>query len=59
MSGLIFLLVALGLSVVGSLALWLRHRKPTSLESGISNFSREMDALAPGEQRAARRARRQ
>lgn len=46
-SGLIFLLAALTLSVVGSLVLWLRHRQPTSLDQGIDDFSREMQALAP------------
>jgi hypothetical protein len=46
-SGLVFLLVALLLSVVGSLALWLRHREPTSVERSVDDFSREMHALAP------------
>ena len=47
MSGLVFLLAALALSVVGSIVLWLRHRQPTSMEQGIDDFSREMQALAP------------
>lgn len=47
MSGLVFLFAALALSVVGSVVLWLRHRQPTSLEQGIDDFSREMQALAP------------
>ena len=47
MSGLVFLLAALALSVVGSLALWLRQRQPTSFDRGIEDFSREMRALAP------------
>lgn len=47
MSGLVFLLAALALSVIGSLVLWLRHRQPTSLEQGIDDFSREMQALSP------------
>jgi len=46
-SGLVFLLAALALSVVGSLALWLRQRQPTSFDQGIEDFSREMKALAP------------
>lgn len=50
MSGLVFLLAALALSVVGSLVLWLRHRHPTSMEQGIDDFSREMQALAPQRQ---------
>lgn len=47
MSGLVFLLAALALSVVGSLVLWLRHRQPTSVNQGVDDFSREMQALAP------------
>ena len=47
MSGLVFLLAALALSVIGSVVLWLRHRQPTSMEQGIVDFSREMQALAP------------
>lgn len=47
MSGLVFLVVALALSVVGSVALWLRHREPTSVERSIDDFTREMHALAP------------
>ena len=47
MSGLIFLVVALGLSVVGSFVLWLRYRKPTSIGHAIDSFRREMQALAP------------
>lgn len=47
MSGAVFLLIAVVISVLGSLALWLRHSKPTSLESSVDNFTREMKALAP------------
>ena len=47
MSGLVFLVAALAFSVVGSLVLWLLHRKPGSLEQGIDDFSREMQALSP------------
>jgi hypothetical protein len=46
-SGLGFLLIALLISVFGSLAIWLRHRQPTSLDHGIDEFQREMKALAP------------
>jgi hypothetical protein len=45
--GVVFLLVAVALSVVGSLVLWLRFRQPTSLEHSVDAFSREMRALAP------------
>ena len=47
MSGLAFLLIAVVLSIVGSLVIWLISRKPTSWDSGINEFSRNMDALAP------------
>jgi hypothetical protein len=47
MSGLVFLMAALALSVVGSLVLWLRQRQPTSFDQGIDDFSMEMKALAP------------
>jgi len=52
-SNLLYLVVAVGLSVVGSLILWFRHRKPTSMEHGIQAFNNELRALAP-EQRARR-----
>ncbi len=47
MSGLVFLVAALAVSVIGSVILWLHHRQPTSLYQGIDDFSREMEALAP------------
>ena len=55
MTGLLFLSIALVLSLVGSAVLWLRHRKPRSLDHGISSFQREMQALSP-EQRWRDRA---
>ena len=59
MSNLLYLLVALGLSAVGSLILWLRTRRPRSLQSSIHEFQRELRALAPelggGEPRRKRR----
>lgn len=47
MNALAFLLIVLVVSAIGSLFLWLRHRSPTTLESGIEAFQREMEALAP------------
>jgi hypothetical protein len=47
MTGLVFLLIAFVLSIGGSVALWLRHRDPTSLDHGVDEFQREMRALAP------------
>ena len=47
MSALIFLGVALLVSLVGIAIMALRARQPTSLESGIDAFKREMAALSP------------
>ena len=53
MNGLVFLSIAVVLSVGGSLVLWLRHRDPTSLDHGIDEFQREMRALSPDRDRRA------
>ncbi|HEY4633841.1 MAG TPA: hypothetical protein VIH00_07995 [Candidatus Limnocylindrales bacterium] len=47
MNGIVFLALALVVSILGSIVLWLRHRDPTSLDSGIDQFQREMRAIAP------------
>ncbi len=47
MNAVAFLMIAVVISVVGSAVLYLRSRTPSSLESGIDNFRREMEALAP------------
>jgi hypothetical protein len=49
MSNLIYLLVAVIISVVGVLAVWARSRPPTSPTSSIDQFSEKMRALAPDE----------
>ena len=49
MSALVFLLIVLVVSALGSTIIWLRHRSPNTLESGIEAFQREMEALAPPE----------
>jgi hypothetical protein len=46
-SALVFLLIVLVVSGIGSAILWYQHRSPSTLESGIEAFQREMDALAP------------
>ena len=51
MAGLLFLLIAFVFSIGGSLILWLRHRDPTSVDYGISEFQREMRALSPNHDR--------
>ena len=47
MTGLVFLLVAVVLSAIGTAVLYLRHRDPTSMDHGVEEFQREMRALAP------------
>ena len=55
MTGILFLVGAIALSVVGSIALWLRTRPPTSFESGIDEFARRRSALSPGSGGSRRR----
>ena len=45
MSGVAFLLIVVVVGLVGSLIVWLRHRKPTHFMSSVDDFQREMDAL--------------
>lgn len=45
MGNAVFLLVAVILSIVGSLLLWFQNRKPKTFESSIDDFQREMKAL--------------
>ena len=54
-SNLVYLLLALVLSGIGWLFLWLRHRQPTSVEYGIDEFNRELRALAPDQRDRERR----
>lgn len=56
-----FLLGAVALSLIGSLALWLHNRRPSSFGSSIDEFQREMHALGSevDEPRRGRRLRRQ
>lgn len=48
MSSLLFLGIALVISLIGCLVLWVRHRQPRSMDAHIRDFARELDALAPG-----------
>ena len=41
-----FLLIVVVISVLGSLWVWYRQRRPTTLMSSVEDFQREMDALA-------------
>jgi hypothetical protein len=47
MESLVFLLVMLGVIVVGTTVLLLRAREPKGEYRGITSFQREMRALAP------------
>jgi hypothetical protein len=47
MMNLVYLGIAVVLSGAGSLVLWLRHRKPKSMEAHMQRFARELEALAP------------
>ena len=56
MSNLAYLFIALGLSVVLSVGMWLaRYRKPKTFMSSIDDFRREMDALGGDSSEADRR----
>ena len=47
MSNLLYLGFAVLLSVIGVVWIYVRNRKPTSLNAGIEEFQRELKALAP------------
>jgi hypothetical protein len=46
-SNLLYLGIAVVVSIIGCLILYYRNRKPTSLTHGIEEFQRELKALAP------------
>jgi hypothetical protein len=47
MSALLFLALALVVSLVGTGILWYQHRQPNTYDAGIREFRREMEALRP------------
>ena len=49
MGALVFLILAVVVATVGCGWLWYQHHTPTTFDSGIEAFRREMDALAPKE----------
>ena len=53
MNALMFLGIAVVLSLVGCGILWLRNRQPGSMEAHIRDFERELEALAPATGRPA------
>jgi hypothetical protein len=44
---LAYLLVPILVVAVAASITWVRNRQPTSLQSGVDSFRREMDALSP------------
>ena len=55
MSGLAFLLIAIVLSVLGTLVLYMRSRGSGSIDHGVDEFRREMRALSPDKRSDDRR----
>jgi hypothetical protein len=49
MQAIVFLAIAAAVCAIGGLVLYVRHRQPNTLESGMDDFRREMTALAPPE----------
>jgi hypothetical protein len=47
MSSLVFLAIAVGVSVLGTAVLWLFSREHRSYDSSINDFRKNMGALAP------------
>ena len=47
MKVLVYLLVPVLIVAAWSTVMWARNRKPTSLQSGVEDFRREMQALSP------------
>jgi hypothetical protein len=58
MSAIVFLLIVVVVCAIGGVVLWLQHREPNTLESGLDSFRREMDALAPPADDAVPKVRR-
>lgn len=57
MINLLYVGLAVLVTVLGSLIMVLRNRRPRSLESGVEEFARELRALAPEPPPARRRRR--
>jgi hypothetical protein len=55
--GLAFLFIAVVVSVIGTLVLYMRNRGSTSVDHGVEEFQREMRALSPDKRDDDRRRR--
>ena len=51
MSNLLYLGIAIAISILGGVIIYVRNRRPTSLNAGIEEFQRELRALAPDKRR--------
>lgn len=47
MNNLLYLVFAVGMSVVLSALLWLLNRKPRSIKAGMDEFNQMLGAIAP------------
>ena len=47
MGNLLFLLIAVALSAIGILVVWMRHRGPSGVNHGVDSFAEQMRAIAP------------
>ena len=47
MTNLLFVLIALAVAGIVITVIWYRDRRETSLEDGIEEFHRELEALSP------------
>lgn len=57
MANAAFVLIAVGVSALGSILLWLYHRRPRTFMSSIDDFQREMKALSHEEEEQQARRR--
>lgn len=58
MINLLYVGLALAVTLMVSLVVVLRNRRPRSLQSGVEEFARELRALAPDSTDSSRRQRR-
>jgi len=49
MSNLAYLGIVVVISLAGFFVLWVRNRRPQSMEHSMREFSKELDALAPSD----------
>lgn len=54
MTNLLFLFAAVVVATLGIVVLWARSRPPRSVDSGVTGFSKQMEALSPRDRRPPR-----